>query len=158
MDKRLLLRQLRKMFISGLHCAEWFFVYCVFKVTYETSLYFYSDRWVAVDIGFVVDASSNVSPEMWRDFKDIVKRTVDRYHVAPSSANVGMVTYGVDAKMLFNFNDKIPNNYEVRRVVDKAPLVRGIPRLDRGLLMASRSLFTEENGMRRWVPKVRFVL
>lgn len=133
-------------------------MYCLFKATYGTSLYFYSDRWVAVDIGFVVDASSNVSPEMWRDFKDIVKRTVDRYHVAPRSANVGMVTYGNNARMLFNFNDELPNNYEVKRAVDKVPLVRGRPRLDRGLLMASRSLFTEENGMRRWVPKVRSVL
>ena len=105
-----------------------------------------------------MDASNNVSPEMWRDFKDIVKRTVDRYHVAPGSANVGMVTYGLDAKMLFNFNDKIPNNYNVKRIVDKATLVRGIPRLDRGLQMASKSLFTEKNGMRRWVPKVRSVM
>ena len=113
---------------------------------------------MAVDIGCVVEASNNVSPEMWRDLKGIVKRTVDRYHVAPRSANVGMITYGNNAVTVLNFNDKIPNNYEVKRVVDKAPLVRGTPRLDRGLLMASRSLFTEENGMRRWVPKVRSVL
>jgi len=95
---------------------------------------------------------------MWRDFKDIIKRTVDRYHVAPRSANVGMVTYGNNARMYLKFNDGIPNNYEVKRVVDKAPLVQGSPRLDRGLLMASRSLFAEENGMRRWVPKVGSML
>lgn len=133
-------------------------MYCVFKTTYGRSLYFCLDRWVAVDIGFVVEASNNVSPKMWRDLKDIVKRTVDRYHVAPRSANVGMITYGNIATMVFDFNDRILNNYEVKRVVDKASLVRGTPRLDRGLLMASRFLFTEERGMRRWVPKVRSVL
>lgn len=133
-------------------------MYCVFKTTYGSSFYFCLDRWVAVDIGFVVEASNNVSPKMWRDFKDIVKRTVDRYHVAPRSANVGMIAYGNIATMVFDLNDRILNNYEVKRVVDKASLVRGTPRLDRGLLMASRSLFTEERGMRRWVPKVRSVL
>ena len=133
-------------------------MYCVFKTTYGRSFYFCLDRWVAVDIGFVVEASNNVSPQMWRDFKDIVKRTVDRYHVAPRSANVGMITYGNIATMVFDFNDRILNNNEVKRVVDKASLVRGTPRLDRGLLMASRSLFTEERGMRRWVPKVCSVL
>lgn len=133
-------------------------MYCVFKTTYGRSFYFCLDRWVAVDIGFVVEASNNVSPKMWRDLKDIVKRTVDRYHVAPRSANVGMITYGNIATMVFDFSDRILNNYEAKRVVDKASLVRGTPRLDRGLLMASRFLFTEERGMRRWVPKVRSVL
>lgn len=141
-------------------CAE-YFMYCLFKANDGGSLYFYLDRWVAVDIGFVVEASNNVSPEMWRNFRDIVKRTVDRYHVAPRSANVGMVSYGNNAFEVFNFNtlaDEILNNYEVKRLVDKATLQRGTPRLDRGLQMASRSLFTEEKGMRRWVPKVRSVL
>lgn len=124
-------------------------------------VYFSLDRWVAVDIGFVVESSDNVSPEMWRNFKDIIKKTVDRYHVAPRSANVGMVSYGNKSREVFNFNtlpDEILNNYEVKRLVDRATLQRGIPRLDRGLQMASRSLFTEEKGMRKWVPKVRSLL
>lgn len=95
---------------------------------------------------------------MWRYFRDVVKRTVGRYHVAPRSVNVGMITFGNYAYEWFNFNtlaDEILNNYEVKRLVDRAALQRGTPRIDRGLQMADRSLFTEENGMRRWVPKVR---
>ena len=115
------------------------------------------DRWVGVDIGFVVDSSDNVSPEMWRNFKNIIKKTIDRYHVAPRSANVGMVSYGNKSFDVFNFNtlpDEILNNYEVKRLVDRATLKGGIPRLDRGLQLASSSLFTEKKGMRRWVSKV----
>lgn len=129
----------------------------MFKTTNLRIVYFYPDRWVAVDIGFVVESSDNVSPQMWRNFKDIVKKTVDRYHVAPRSANVGMISYGNKSFEVFNFNtlpDEILNNYEVKRLVDRATLIRGSPRLDRGLQMASGSLFTEEKGMRRWVPKV----
>lgn len=119
--------------------------------------YFCLDRWVAVDIGFVVESSDNVSPEMWRNFKDIVKKTVDRYQVAPRSANIGMISYGNKSFEVFNFNtlpDETMNNYEVKRLVDKATLQRGTPRLDRALKLAYTSLFTEEKGMRRWVPKV----
>lgn len=104
-----------------------------------------------------MEASENVTPEMWTSFLDIVKRTVDRFHVAPRSANVGMVSFGTNATVVFNFNslpDETLNNFEVKRLVDKAPKQRGAPRLDRGLKTAYKSLFTEENGMRRWVPKV----
>ncbi|XP_022806051.1 uncharacterized protein LOC111343164 [Stylophora pistillata] len=119
------------------------------------------DRWVGVDIGFVVEASDNVTPQMWRYFKDLVKRTVDRYHVAPRAANIGMIAYGNTAYEWFNFNtlpDEILNNYEVKRLVDGATLRGGTPRIDRGLQMAETSLFTEAKGMRRWVPKFLFVI
>ena len=95
---------------------------------------------------------------MWRYFKDLVKRTVDRYHVAPRAANIGMITFGNTAYEWFNFNtlpDEILNNYEVKRLVDRATVRGGTPRIDRGLQMAEISLFTEAKGMRRWVPKVR---
>ena len=110
-----------------------------------------------MDIGFVVEASDNVAPEMWTDFLNIVKRTVDRFQVAPRSANVGMVTFGTNGAVVFNFNslpDELLNNNGVKQFVDKATLQGGAPRLDRGLKTAYKYLFTEKNGMRRWVPKV----
>lgn len=70
-----------------------------------------------------MDVLNNVLFEMWRDFKDIVKRIVDCYYVVFSFVNVGMIIYGFDVKMLFNFNDKILNNYEVKCIVDKVFLV-----------------------------------
>ena len=99
-----------------------------------------------------------MTPDMWTNFLNTFKKTVDQFHVAPRSANIGMVSFGTNATVVFNFNslpDEILNNYEVKRLADKATLQRGAPRLDRGLKTAYKSLFTEKNGMRRWVPKVR---
>lgn len=138
------------------------FVNSLFSQTLVRSLVCFlsfEDRWAGVDIGFVVEASDNVTPELWTNFLNIVKRTVDRFHVAPRSVNIGMVTFGDTSNVVFNFNtlpDEILNNFEVKRLVDKATLQGGAPRLDRGLKTAYKSLFTEENGMRRWLPKVCF--
>lgn len=104
-----------------------------------------------------MESSDNVTPDMWSDFKGIVKRTVDKFHVSPRSVNIGMVSFGNNSNAVLTFNtlpDELLNNYEVKRLVDKATLQRGAPRLDRGLKAAYKSLFTEENGMRKWVPKV----
>ena len=114
---------------------------------------------MGVDIGFVVEASESVTPELWTDFLNIVKRTVDRFHISPSAANVGMISFGDSSKVVFNFNtlpDEVLNNYEVKRLVHKATLQQGASRLDLGLKAAFETLFTEQNGMRKWVPKVRF--
>ena len=112
---------------------------------------------MAVDIAFVVDSSDNVTPDAWRNFLNFIKRTVDRFHVTPRSANVGMITYGRHPKVEFKFNslpdDKL-NNYEVKRLVDDATLQRGLPRTDLALKKAYTSLFSEESGMRRLVSKV----
>lgn len=127
------------------------------RSTHTIFVLFSLDRWVGMDIGFVVEASDSVTPEVWTDFLGIVKRIVDRFQVAPQSVNVGMVTFGTNATVVFNFNslpDEILNNYEVKRLVDTATLQGGPSRLDRALKTAYKSLFNEKNGMRKWVPKV----
>ena len=120
--------------------------------------FMFLDRWVGIDIGFIVEASKKVTPEMWTEFLDIVKKTVDQFHVSPRAANVGMVSFGNYSKVVFNFNtlpDEELNNYEVKRLVAKSTLLQGASRLDLGLEAAYKTLFTKKNGMRQWVPKVR---
>lgn len=120
--------------------------------------FMFLDRWVGIDIGFIVEASEKVTPEMWTEFLDIVKKTVDQFHVSPRAANVGMVSFGSYSKVVFNFNtlpDEELNNYEVKRLVAKSTLLQGASRLDLGLEAAYKTLFTKKNGMRQWVPKVR---
>jgi hypothetical protein len=104
-----------------------------------------------------VDGSDNVQPERWQQIINFIKRTVGAFHVSPLATHFSMVTFGGTPKVNFYFNtlrgDRL-NSQGVLKLVENAKLVGGRPKIDRGLQLAYKDVFTTGNGMRKYAVKV----
>ena len=102
------------------------------------------------DVVFVMDSSYDVDPEAdYTKQKDLVKRMARNLEVSKGKARAAVITYGNSAPLVSRFESDASLE-ELYSVVDGAPYVGGMRRLDRAL----ESVIRLTNEARENAPKV----
>lgn len=92
----------------------------------------------------------------FRAEKELTKKLIDKYDIAPSAALVGAVVYDSDANLAIRFGD-VQSKDNAKNAVDRLQRRRAGHNLLKGLQVARDKLFNEEYGARRSVPKTLLV-
>ena len=117
----------------------------------------YAERNYPVDIAFLIGSSSTTTQAQWRSTLDFVKSIADRFPVSEWGAHMALISFDTSPRVEFAFNElngPQMNNYEVRRLIDRAEFKNGPTRIDRALRLANTYLFTPAGGSRRNAMKV----
>lgn len=88
-----------------------------------------------------------------------LERLVDQFEVSETGTHVALIEYSTDASVQLKFDDfKGPalNAVNVKRKVQNVPHTRGFTYIDKALALADKVVFSEANGMRKNVAKVKF--
>lgn len=110
---------------------------------------------------FVLDASGSVRDD-WSILLYFVVDVVKRINVGPEGTHIGVVTFGDNGKLIFDFNEfNKTSDYEMMISNEIAsirkPLSGERTFINRGLRLANRRVLREEFGMRPDAMKVIFV-
>ena len=101
------------------------------------------------DIVLLLDASRDVTAELYRREKEFVKSLIDLLNISPKGPHGIAVTYGENANTISNFLQK-----NIKENIDRAPLLQTPRRMDNALKHAFQILtFSRRRG-----PKVVIML
>ena len=117
----------------------------------------YAERNYPVDIAFLIGSSRTTTQAHWRTTLDFVKSIADRFPVSEWGARMALISFDTSPRVEFSFRELTGpqlNNYEVRRLIDRAKYKNGPTRIDRALKLANTYLFTQAGGSRRNAMKV----
>ena len=112
---------------------------------------------IAVDLGFVVDASTSITPTNFNRIKSFMKDLLNEFDIQEGGTHVAAIAFGSTARMAFDFNqlqrrDLTSENLEKR--IDDIPQESGSNRLDLALAMANDDMFSFAGGKRDKTPRV----
>ena len=116
----------------------------------------------ALDVGIVLDSSTDVSTSNWQRIIAFVRAFVGRFpNVSPTAdgTRFGLISYARKPAVHFNFRtlegSKL-NAGQVQALVSQTPREPGLGRrIDLALQMAERKLFSNLGGTREGAKKVR---
>eukprot|EP00794_Sanderia_malayensis_P014924 gene14924-16466_t len=111
---------------------------------------------VRLDLGVMFGADGANADATFRAEKELTKKLIDKYDIAPSAALVGAVVYDSDANLAIRFGD-VQSKDNAKNAVDRLQRRRAGHNLLKGLQVARDKLFNEEYGARRSVPKTLLV-
>lgn len=112
---------------------------------------------VEADIVVIMDASTSISKEEFREMKDFVKHLLSGFEIGPDHVRVGLASYNYDAVMEFHLNS-FSTKYKVLQAVDAVSGQGADTRTDKALKLVREVMFTEDNGNRPNVPDVAIVI
>ena len=125
----------------------------------HTVIYFFSDFScdIAVDLGFVLDASTSITPKNFNRIKTFMKDLLEEFNIEEGGTHVAAIAFGDRARMAFDFNqlqrrDLTRENLAKR--IDGIPQIPGSDRLDLALAMANDDMFSFAGGKRDKTPRV----
>ena len=107
----------------------------------------------------VVDASDSLSLNDVTFVKLFIKSVGDFFRIADFSSHVSVVLAGSNVSDVIALNKTGADKFKFREAVDKVvkPL-GGEWSVNRGLQMIKKRVFTEENGMRPFLPRIVLVV
>ena len=108
------------------------------------------------DIAFVVDTSGGISEEDFKKQVKFVKALASSFDPTYTKHQLGLISYGRNAKMEVSFKDKVDRE-EFEKAVDRMPHTKSRPRLDKALKLASSKLFTAKGGIRSGKKKAMII-
>ena len=113
---------------------------------------------LATDVMFLLDTSSGVGRDNFEKMKVFMKNIINSFDIDNQMTRVGVMTYDVDARIDIKLSEY--NNKEALfERVDRLTYYSGeLTRIDKALMMASSTAFSEENGGRKDRNKVRVSL
>ena len=112
---------------------------------------------VPVDLAFIIDASGSIGAANFQKILKFVAKIVDAFEIRENGTHVGVIHYSDDAVLDFDFNKFKGNQLNRENIVkeiNKISVTEGRTRIDKALMLAEKSLFTTEAGMRADKPKV----
>eukprot|EP00794_Sanderia_malayensis_P005408 gene5408-6084_t len=112
---------------------------------------------LAVDIGFVLDASGSILPKQYKLQKQFVSQVASMNNISISGAHVGVVLFSQTSSLPIKFSDYY-NRTDFKSGVDKLKHECSITRIDKGLKLAYDKMLTKSYGARDGVPKVLFLV
>ncbi|XP_028390676.1 collagen alpha-2(I) chain-like [Dendronephthya gigantea] len=111
---------------------------------------------IAVDLGFVVDASTAITPSNFNRMKTFIKDLVNEFDIREGGTHVAAIAFGDRARMVFDFNEL--QGSELTRAnlaekIDAIPQISGSNRMDLALTMAKDNMFSFAGGKRDKTPR-----
>ncbi|XP_046846522.1 uncharacterized protein LOC124440254 isoform X2 [Xenia sp. Carnegie-2017] len=112
-----------------------------------------------IELAVVVDASDSLSLNDVTFVKGFIKSVGRFFRIAVFSSHVSVVLAGSNVSDVIALNKIGANKFKFYKAVDKVvkPL-GGEWSVDRGLQMIKKRVFTEENGMRSFLPRIVLVV
>ena len=113
---------------------------------------------IALDLGFILETSTSITPANFRRMKTFLKDFVKEYNIREGQTHVAGVAFGDTANLLFNFNELQKNNLTLKnltRKIDEITQVAGADRLDLALEIARDRVFSFAGGQRDKSPRVK---
>ena len=95
----------------------------------------------ALDIGLIVDVSSNVAGKKLLRIRNFLKQIVASFTVSTSFARFGMVEFGNYPRKLFDFS-RFPNKATLINVLGRIPYMGGKPMVGKALRYSAVKLFS----------------
>jgi hypothetical protein len=112
---------------------------------------------IPVDIALLLDSSGSIGEANWTKVVESAKALVDAYDVSEQGTHVGLISYSTNVSLDIGFNSFTGinrNAVNLKRVIDKLPLMGGKTFIDKALKLANEELFEESKGMRKKYKKV----
>jgi collagen type VI alpha len=109
------------------------------------------------DVIFILDSSGSIKVDNWKLVLNFVNEAINRMGVGPRATNVGLLTYGNRAHIIFQLNN-FTNAAEMFPVVSAARFLDENTNTSGGLYVAKNVMFTEENGDRPKAPNMAIVI
>ncbi|XP_046567540.1 serine-rich adhesin for platelets-like [Haliotis rubra] len=106
-----------------------------------------------LDLAFLVDASSSLAPEDFREAKRFAQNVVKNFKIGRNDVRIAFVTFSSGYKSQFDFN-QYTNNDDVHKAIDQVLKSEGHTDTDQALDYASGTLFTNSSGSRVGSSKV----
>ncbi|XP_067662560.1 uncharacterized protein [Haliotis asinina] len=106
-----------------------------------------------LDLAFLVDASSSLAPEDFREAKQFAQNVVKNFKIGRNDVRIAFVTFSSGYKSQFDFN-QYTNSDDVHKAIDQVLKSEGHTDTDQALDYASRKLFTNSSGSREGSSKV----
>ena len=112
-----------------------------------------------VDIGFIIDGSGSVGVQNWKRELQFITQMTRFFNLGPGTARAAVVTFS-DPRYtklqikLSNFKDPVA----FWAAVNKLDYYGYRTRIDIALDIAYKDMFSKENGARRGVPKLLFLV
>ena len=110
-----------------------------------------------MDIAFLLDSSGSITPTEFQQAKDFIELMANSFLKNKVGSRVGLIQYSIVPTINARFSDGLTSD-QFRSVLDKVVREGGYTRLDRALLLAGEKLFSDEEGMRKDIPKVLVVI
>lgn len=110
-----------------------------------------------MDIAFLLDSSGSITPTEFQQAKDFIELMANSFLKNKVGSRVGLIQYSIVPTINARFSDGLTSD-QFRSVLDKVVHKGGYTRLDRALLLAGEKLFSDEEGMRKDIPKVLVVI
>ncbi|XP_031572994.1 collagen alpha-6(VI) chain-like [Actinia tenebrosa] len=118
-----------------------------------------------LDVGFVVDSSSDISGANWNHILNFLLAMVDgidNVSPAPSGTRFGLISFSTSPQVFFKFNTLAGSRLnigEVKKRVRNTPRQAGaVRRFDRALQSADQELFSTAGGHRTNAQKILIVI
>ena len=112
---------------------------------------------IAVDLGFVLDVSTSMTPLNFKKLKTFMKNLVNEFDIQEGGTHVATIAFGDRAKMVFDFNALQGNDLTRANLagkIDEISQISGSNRLDLALEMARDDMFSFIGGKRDKTPRV----
>lgn len=90
--------------------------------------------------------------------KDVLTKAIDQFDISETGTHVAVIEYSTNATVQLKFNEfrgAHLNAANVKRKILAIPHSRGFTYINKALNLADKELFSEANGMRKDVLKVR---
>lgn len=113
---------------------------------------------IPIDFAMIVDASGSISRRNFAKLQDFIEKMLDGFDISEKGTHIAIVEYSTKPTVQIKFNEfsgAFLNAANLKRKIRKIKQSRGFTFIDKALQMASTEIFTEENGMRPNVTKVR---
>ena len=102
--------------------------------------------------------TGSISKRNFQNLKNVLRKAIDQFDISETGTHVALIEYSTEATVQLKFNElsgaqiNAPN---VKRKIQAIPHSRGFTYINKALNLADKELFTEANGMRKDVLKVR---
>lgn len=104
--------------------------------------------------------TGSISRRNFQNLKNVLRKAIDQFDISETGTHVALIEYSTDATVQLKFNDlsgALMNAPNVKRKIQAIPHSRGFTYINKALNLADKELFTEANGMRKDVFKVRLI-
>ena len=108
-----------------------------------------------IEIAAVIDASDNLSPSNLPEIKRFLKKVGNFFHVSAHASHMAVILAGKEIEVAIDLAKFGANRAKFPRAVETSVQVLGGDwSLDRGLKMVKDDVFTTENGVRNFLPRI----
>ena len=108
---------------------------------------------VALDLGFLIDASGSLYNDNYNREKDFVNQMIDKQTIGGEKTRISVMSYSKNATVHIKFTDFFDKS-QLKAAVKNIPYESLNTRIDKALALAKSEMFTEANGARPYARRV----